>query len=138
MPDGLRPGTSVQINGQAANITLGFLGEVKCTYVNKRKPQVKVLKVTDPTNDPGKFDLRINGVVHADEVGNGGDTGFKEVPAGPVTVDELAGANTNLTNYVSDVSCDSGKGTASGTSHSFSSRQATRSRAPSPTGASPR
>ncbi|MDH4341353.1 MAG: hypothetical protein OEW47_13440, partial [Thermoleophilia bacterium] len=64
-PTASGPGTSVQISGQTANITLGFLGDVKCTYVNKRKPQVKVVKVTDPTNDAGKFNLQINGTTHA-------------------------------------------------------------------------
>ena len=120
-PTASGPGTSVQISGQTANITLGFLGDVKCTYVNKRKPQVKVVKVTDPTTDSGKFNLQINGTTHAGDVGNGGDTGFKEVPAGQqVTVGELAGTGTSLANYVSSVSCDSDKGGANpGTSHSF-------------------
>ncbi len=115
------PGTSVTFDGAKANITLGFLGNVECTYVNKRQPQVRVVKVLDPANDPGKFDLQINGQTHADDVGNGGDTGFKQVTAGqPVTVGELAGAGTSLANYVSSVSCDSGKGGAVATSHSFS------------------
>ena len=115
------PGTSVTFDGAKANITLGFLGNVECTYVNKRQPQVRVVKVLDPANDPGKFDLQINGQTHADDVGNGGDTGFKQVTAGqPVTVGELAGAGTSLANYASSVSCDSGKGGAAATSHSFS------------------
>ena len=120
-PTASGPGTSVQINGQTVNITLGFLGNVKCTYVNKRKPQVKVVKVTDPTTDSGKFDLQINGTTHAGDVGHGGDTGYKEVPAGQqVTVGELAGTGTNLADYVSSVSCDSDKGGVNpGTSHSF-------------------
>ena len=115
------PGTGVTFDGAKVNIALGFLGNVECTYVNKRQPQVRVVKVLDPANDPGKFDLQINGQTHADDVGNGGDTGFKQVTAGqPVTVGELAGAGTSLANYVSSVSCDSGKGGAAGTSHSFS------------------
>ncbi len=115
------PGTSVTFDGAKANITLGFLGNVECTYVNKRQPQVRVVKVLDPANDPGKFDLQINGQTHADDVGNSGDTGFEQVTAGqPVTVGELAGAGTSLADYVSSVSCDSGKGGAAGTSHSFS------------------
>jgi len=113
-------GSSAQISGQTANITLGFLGDVSCTYVNKRKPQVEVLKVTDPTTDPGKFDLQINGTTYADDVGNGGDTGFKEVaPGSTVTVGEVAGTGSNLADYVSSISCDSGKGGSSTTSHSF-------------------
>jgi uncharacterized repeat protein (TIGR01451 family) len=119
-PTASGPGTSVQIVGQAANITLGFLGNVKCTYVNKRKPQVKVVKALEPTSDQGKFNLQINGTTQAADVGNGGDTGFKEVAAGQqVTVGEIAGTGTSLANYVSSVSCDSDKGGSSTTSHSF-------------------
>ncbi len=114
------PGTSVQVTGSTVNITLGFVGNVECTYVNKRKPQVKVVKVTDPTTDTGKFDLQINGTTHADDVGHGGDTGFRDVDPGQVTVAELAGTGTSLADYVSSVSCDSGKGSANGTSHAFS------------------
>ena len=114
------PGTSVQVTGSTVNITLGFVGNVECTYVNKRKPQVKVVKATDPTTDTGKFDLQINGTTHADDVGHGGSTDFRDVDPGQVTVAELAGASTSLADYVSSVSCDSGKGSANGTSHAFS------------------
>ncbi|HXF97673.1 MAG TPA: hypothetical protein VNJ46_03555 [Gaiellaceae bacterium] len=113
------PGTSASISGATASITLGFLGHVECTYVNKRKPQVRVVKALEPSSDPGRFDLQINGVTHADDVGDGGSTGFKEVDPGTVSVGELAGAGTDLASYVSSVACDSGKGSASGTSHSF-------------------
>ncbi len=58
--------------------------------------------------------------MHADDVGDDGDTGFETVATGPVTVDELAGTGTALGNYVSSVACDSGKGSANGTSHTFS------------------
>ena len=114
------PGTSAQTSGATASITLGFVGHVECTYVNKRQPQVKVVKELEPASDPGKFDLRINGTTYADEVGDGGDTGFQQVAPGQVTVDEFAGAATVLGDYVSSVSCDSGKGSASSTSHAFS------------------
>jgi uncharacterized repeat protein (TIGR01451 family) len=113
------PGTSVDLNGATARITLGFVGHVECTYVNKRPPQVRVLKDLVPASDTGKFDLRIAGTVHADDVGDGGDTGFTTVTPGQVTVDELAGTGTALGNYVSSVECDSGKGSSSGTSHAF-------------------
>ena len=114
------PGTGVQVAGSTVNITLGFLGNVECTYVNKRKPQVKVVKVVDPTTDTGKFDLQINGTTHADDVGHGGSTDFRDVDPGQVTVAELAGTGSSLSDYVSSVSCDSGKGSSNGTSHAFS------------------
>jgi uncharacterized repeat protein (TIGR01451 family) len=114
------PGTSAIVSGATASITLGFVGHVECTYTNARPPQVRVLKDLVPANDTGKFDLRINGTVHADDVSDGGDTGFKTVAPGQITVDELAGTATALGNYVSSVACDSGKGSSSGTSHAFS------------------
>ena len=79
-----------------------------------------MLKDLVPAADAGKFDLRINTTTHADDVGDGGDTGFKSVSPGSVTVDELAGTGTSLGNYVSSVECNSGKGSANGTSHTFS------------------
>jgi uncharacterized repeat protein (TIGR01451 family) len=113
-------GTSVQIGGATVSITLGMLGQVECTYVNKRNPLVRVVKATVPTSDGGRFDLQINGTTHADDVGNGGDTGFVEVAPGQVTVAETAGSGTSLPDYDSKVECDSGKGsTDPGTSHSF-------------------
>ena len=81
---------------------------------------MKVVKATDPTTDTGKFDLQINGTTHADDVGHGGSTDFRDVDPGQVTVAELAGTGTSLADYVSSVSCDSGKGSANGTSHAFS------------------
>ncbi len=118
------PGTSASPNSATAtaSITLGFVGHVECTYVNKRLPQVRVIKDLVPAADAGKFDLRINTTTHADDVGDGGNTGFKTVATGPVTVDELAGTGTSLGNYVSSVECDSGKGSgsANATSHTFS------------------
>ena len=65
-PTATGPGTSAQINGATASITLGFVGHVECTYVNKRQPQVKVVKDLEPATDLGTFDLRINGTTHAD------------------------------------------------------------------------
>jgi hypothetical protein len=129
----------VQIVGQAANITLGFLGNVKCTYVNKRKPQVKVVKALEPTSDQGKFNLQINGTTQAADVGNGGDTGFKEVAAGQqVTVGEIAGTGTSLANYVSSVPATPTRAAPRPRVTRSQPTSATRSRARSPTSASRR
>ena len=110
------------LNGSSATFTLGAGDNIICTITNSRKPEVRVLKVTDPTTDNGKFDLRIGGAVFADEVGNGGDTGFQKVAVGSVTVDELAGSSspTTLADYDSKVVCNSEKGSADpGTSKTF-------------------
>ena len=45
------PGSSTSTSGATANITLGFLGDVVCTYTNKRQPQLTLVKSV--TNDNG-------------------------------------------------------------------------------------
>lgn len=121
------PGSSVVKGGsdlgRTAAITLGLAGNVECTYVNKRKPRVKLVKDLDPADDPGRFDLALNGTTYdngGQGYGDGGSTGFVSVPVGAVTLAESAHAGTVAGKYASSVSCDSGKGGAGGTSHGFS------------------
>jgi hypothetical protein len=86
-------------------------------------PRVKLVKDLDPDDDPGRFDLTLNGTTSnngGQGYGNGETTGFVNVPAGAVTIAESAHAGTAADKYVSTVSCDSGKGDATGTSHGFS------------------
>jgi hypothetical protein len=108
---------------EAAGSTLDVaVGEtpVTCTVTNKRKPQVKVTKVLDPTTDPGKFDLQVNGKTEKDDAGNGGTTGLVRVDPGQATVGELAGTATSLDDYHAQISCGAkGDGQAGATSYSF-------------------
>ena len=53
-----RSGHGVTFDGAKVNITLGFLGNVECTYVNKRQPQVRVVKVLDPATTPASSTSR--------------------------------------------------------------------------------
>jgi hypothetical protein len=57
---------------------------------------LRVNKVVIPANDTGRFDLQIDGLTRAANVGNGGSTGALVVSAGVHTVGEIAGTNTNL------------------------------------------
>jgi uncharacterized repeat protein (TIGR01451 family) len=117
------PGTSWERNGTEVEITLGLGGDVDCTYVNKRKPRVKLVKELDPADDPGRFDLTLNGTTSdngGEGYGDGDTTGFVTVSAGAVTIAESAHAGTAAGKYDSSVECDSGKGSATGTSHGFS------------------
>ena len=54
-----------------------------------------------PTNDPGRFNLKIDGNIEGDgsEVGDGGTTGTIAVPSGIHTVGESASSGTSLNNY---------------------------------------
>ncbi len=81
-----------------------------------------VNKVLFPSNDPGLFNLLINGTAHATNVGNGGTTGAVTISAGTNSVSETAGTNTSLSSYTSTVSCVDPQGNvvASGSGTSLS------------------
>ena len=80
------PGTSAQVQGGQVSITLGFFGNVECTYVNKRKPQVKLVKDFEGTGTP--IDLKLGDAVKGTFSGDG-DTGFFAVDAGSYTASEV-------------------------------------------------
>ena len=104
-----------------ADITVPVTGgaTVTCTYTNAHTASVKVVKSLDPTSDSGKFNLQVNGVTKATDVGNGGTTDFVSVPAGTnPTVGEIAGTNTSLNDYASSIAC-TGDSTASGSGTSL-------------------
>jgi hypothetical protein len=81
-----------------------------------------VNKVLSPSNDPGLFNLLIDGTAHASNVGNGGTTGAVTISAGSHTISETAGTNTDLSSYSSSISCvdPNGNVVASGTGTSLS------------------
>lgn len=58
-----------------------------------------------PDTDPGKFDLQIDGITEASNVGNGGSTGPKTLGAGTHTVGEVAGSGTDLADYTASIEC---------------------------------
>lgn len=67
-----------------------------------------VIKKLVPANDTGKFNLTIDGVVNATNVGHNGTTGAVTVNTGQHTVGETAGTNTNLTDYDTTGTCTNG------------------------------
>ena len=80
-----------------------------CTFTNTRKTgTVTVSKALAPTSDSGKFDLKINNVTKASNIGDGGTTGAQITDTGSVTVSEAAYTGTDLANYVSSYSCTNG------------------------------
>ena len=96
--------------------------DAEVVFINPRQPQLRLIKATDPTNDPGKFDLSdsVEGL-KVDEGGNGADSGFFYTTTGSHTILEAAGnGSTSLGDYDSKVSCDSSKGSNDpGINHTF-------------------
>ena len=67
-------------------------------------PTVELRKVTEPADDPGVFNLRVNERVLATG-GNGTTTGPVTVGVGEGTVSETAAPGTNLADYDTQVEC---------------------------------
>lgn len=76
----------VTTTGASLQIALPLLGQVECTYVNKRKPQIKLVKDFEGTATT--VDLRlgesVKGTFSAD-----GETGFVTVDAGTYNANEV-------------------------------------------------
>src|SRR5215208_2481114 len=82
---------------------------ITCTFTNERKTgKLTVRKVLDPTDDPGKFDLKIGDEVVVDDGGHLSQ-GSRTLPTGTgYTVAELGGTDTSLAKYDSAVECKDG------------------------------
>jgi len=92
-----------------------FSGDaVKCVFTNTRKTGklrvVKQVVSTDP-GEAGLFNLQIDGLTEASDVGDGGSTGFEVVNTGLHTVGETAGTATTLDDYTSATVCRDGQDT---------------------------
>jgi uncharacterized repeat protein (TIGR01451 family) len=86
--------TSTTCGTEGAYVTAGQTKT--CTFTNSKLPTLTVNKVVnsiDP-NESGKFNLKIDGITYATDVGNGGTTGAREVSIGSHTVSETDGTNT--------------------------------------------
>ena len=76
---------------------------------------IKIIKVLDPIDDPGLFNLTIDGVVNAVDAGHNGTTGVIDVTVGDHIVGETAGTNTDLADYDTTFSCTDGTTTTTTT-----------------------
>jgi len=65
---------------------------------------VTVIKKLNPPTDPGLFNLQVNGVDLVTDIGNDGSSSTT-VTANNFSVGETSGTGTNLTNYISTISC---------------------------------
>jgi hypothetical protein len=96
----------------SVSLKVHWYEQVKCWFTNTKNtpppPPTGTLKVTKklvPATDSGKFNLLIDGVAKATNVGDGGTTGTQTVNTGVHTVGESAGTGTSLSNYDSTLSC---------------------------------
>jgi uncharacterized repeat protein (TIGR01451 family) len=90
-----------------------------CVIARANAGKLEVVKHLIPVGDSGLFNLQIDGVTKATNVGNNGTTTELSVSAGNHTIGELAGTATTLSNYSPSVTCRDLNGTgaiiASGT-----------------------
>lgn len=114
------PGTSLEVK-------LGAGETMVCRFINVRQPpptpygNLQVCKILSPSNDPGRFDLKVNGITLFNFAGNGSCTfvGIFQVGSHTVSETAAAGSGTNISDYTSRFSCVSdqsptltGEGTA--------------------------
>jgi hypothetical protein len=98
----------IVIGGDCAedgSISLNLADDKVCTITNSRLPQIKVNKVLVPHDDPGRFNLIIDDEDKAEDVGDGGTTGWVNVTIGEHTVGETAVEGTSLDDYITFVKC---------------------------------
>lgn len=64
-----------------------------------QQPHLDLTLEVQPPEDPGKFNLKIDGIARASNIGDGGSTGPVNVNVGRHIVSVTAGTNTELENY---------------------------------------
>src|SRR5919204_681025 len=96
----------------SVSLKIHWYEQVKCWFTNTKNtpppPPTGTIKVTKkllPATDAGKFNLLIDGVVKAANVGDGGTTGTQTGNTGVHTVGESAGTGTSLGDYDWSLAC---------------------------------
>ena len=99
----------VTINDWSVNVA--YNQHVVCTITNTRKTgTLTVVKDLSPSNDPGLFNLSIDGSVKVTDIGDGGTTGAVTLNTGSHTFGESAGTGTSLDDYTSAAACNDDEG----------------------------
>ena len=94
-----------------SNLSVAAGDAIICTFTNTRKTgTIEVKKVLSPSNDPGKFNLQINGNTEKTDAVDGDTTGAKTVSTGTNTVGEIAGSAGVLSNYTAAIACKDNNG----------------------------
>jgi len=109
-------------SGTGSTANCGFVGSVAtgsvtnandpinatCVFHNRRVySTLTINQVIDPGDDPGLFNLQIDGLTAGTgaNVGNGGTTGAVTVSSGAHSVGQTAGTGTAVVDYTSSTSC---------------------------------
>ena len=93
------------VNGTSVPVSVSPGQAVTCTITNLGPPQLTVTKALRPRNDPGLFNLQIDGVTKKADARDRESTGPQRVSAGNHTVSETAGTGTDLANYKASINC---------------------------------
>jgi hypothetical protein len=110
----IKPSSEVtkDLGNGSVSLKIHWYEQVKCWFTNTKNtpppPPTGTIKVTKklvPATDSGKFNLLIDGVAKATNVGDGGTTGTQTVSLGSHTVGESAGTGSSLLNYDSSLAC---------------------------------
>ncbi len=75
-------------------------------FGNQGRGTLEIKKALIPAYDQGVFNLQVDGMTKAANVGNTGTTGIMPLPAGTYGVAELAGTATSLQDYTSSWVCE--------------------------------
>jgi hypothetical protein len=84
-----------------------------CVIAQPKAGKLEVIKDLVPNSDTGLFNLQVDAVTKATDVGDNGTTGEVVVPEGNHSVGETAGTSTSLASYDSSISCRDLNGTGS-------------------------
>jgi hypothetical protein len=95
-PTKVFPGTGSKCNINALTISIDVI---------LPPASVTLVKVLDPTNDPGRFNLFVDAVEASDQTHNGSVTKNNIAADAQVTLNETAGTATDLANYTTSISC---------------------------------
>jgi Domain of unknown function DUF11 len=96
------------------NVTVGYQDDIVCTVTNVRETgKIEVVKDLQPANDPGRFDLQVDGSTEKSDAGDGGTTGEVTVNTGTHNVGEIAGSVGALANYQKSIECKDQNGNGS-------------------------
>ncbi|MFL5926956.1 MAG: hypothetical protein ACJ77E_08485, partial [Gaiellaceae bacterium] len=116
-----------QVESSGSDLTWNLTGNaLRAGRASERcQGSITVVKVLDPTDDGGRFNLEINGETagNAVGVGDGGTTGTIAVDAGTHAVGESPADGTDLSDYDTQITCASdGAVIAGGTGSTLSVR----------------
>src|SRR5207248_666507 len=103
-------------NSGPLNVTVFPGQDTVCTITNTQKNgTIEVIKHLSPTNDPGRFNLQVDGTTQKANAGNLDTTGAVSVTPGTHSAGEVAGTSpaTSLSDYTTAWSCSTNGGTAS-------------------------